>query len=270
MEQPSNPANGGMADATAPNPRPGDAVAALDEASAPIPPQEQVGAAESGSGTEPDAVGAVSGQAEPPAPPPATPSNAVGENADSSVMTLLQAQNGSVIEHLERLEAQLTDHLRANASCSRAAFDHLYDEMQAYKRNFLLEAQRPLLQDLMMLFDSIDKLRRNYQQAASLDLAALSQNLEGLQVEAEEILLRVGIERMTGLSDKLDVNLQRAVKTVATENPEENLQVVEQVRCGFVSGGQPLRKEQVIVKKYTPRAPSGSPSSADARESTGS
>ncbi|MCX6627288.1 MAG: nucleotide exchange factor GrpE [Candidatus Solibacter sp.] len=184
----------------------------------------------------------------------------MGENADSSVMTLLQAQNETVIEHLDRLEAQLTDHLRANASNSRAAFDHLYDEMQAYKRNFLLEAQRPLLQDLMMLYDSIDKLHRNYKQAASMDLAALSQNLEGLQVEAEEILLRVGIERMTATSDKLDVNLQRAVKTVATENPEENLWVVEQVRCGFLSGGQPIRKEQVVVKKYVARAPGGSPS----------
>jgi molecular chaperone GrpE (heat shock protein) len=107
----------------------------------------------------------------------------------------------------------------------------------------------------MMLYDSIDKLRRNYEQASSVDPVTLCQNLDALQVEAEEILGRVGIERMSATPDKLDVNFQRAVKTIPTDNPEEHLLVVEQLVSGFVSGEQPLRKEQVVVKKYTSRAP---------------
>lgn len=173
-----------------------------------------------------------------------------------------------VINRLDRFEAQLTEHLRQSASCSRAAFDHLYEEMQAYKKNFLREAQRPLLLDLMMLYDSIDKLRRNYEQTPSVEPATLCQNLDTLQVEAEEILGRVGIERMTATSGKLDVNLQRAVKTIPTDNPEEHLLVVEQISSGFISGAQPLRKEQVVVKKYTPRTPDAGETNADARETT--
>jgi len=165
-------------------------------------------------------------------------------------------RNQLVIERLDRFEAQLTEHLRDSVSCSRTAFDHLYEEMQAYKKNFLREAQRPLLLDLMMLYDSIDKLRRNYEQASAIDPVTLCQNLDALQVEAEEILGRVGIERMSATPEKLDVNLQRAVKTIPTDDPEEHLLVVGQISSGFVSGAQPLRKEQVIVKKYTPRAPS--------------
>jgi molecular chaperone GrpE (heat shock protein) len=189
-------------------------------------------------------------------PPPVlvVPPNVDPGNVDKAAATLLQAKNESVIEYLGRFEAQLTDHLCSTASCSRSAFDRLYDEMQAYKRNFLLEAQRPLLLDLMMLYDSIDKLRRNYDQASTVDPAVLSQNLDSLQVEAEEILLRVGIERMTATPDTLDVNLQKTVKTISTGNPDEHLAVVEHVRSGFLSGGKPLRKEQVIIKTYIPGA----------------
>lgn len=175
---------------------------------------------------------AVRGAGEPPAPP--------------------VQRDGAVLERLAKFEALLADHLGATAACSRAAFDRLYEEMQGYKKNFLLEAQRPLLQDLMMLYDSIEKLRRNYEQATAPDPRVLAQNLEGLQVEAEEILLRVGIERMTATADKLDVATQRAVQTVATANPDENLQVVERVKVGFLCAGQVLRKEQVVVRKYTP------------------
>lgn len=156
-----------------------------------------------------------------------------------------------VIERLDRVEMQLAEHLRESATCSRNAFDQLYEEMQGYKKNFLREAQRPLLLDLMMLYDSIDKLRRNYEQAATVEPATLCQNLDALQVEAEEILGRVGIDRMCVTPDKLDVNLQRAVKTIPTDDPEEHLRVVEQVSAGFISDGRPLRKEQVVVKKHT-------------------
>lgn len=187
------------------------------------------------------------------AEPPATDSSASPETA---AMTAPPDQKPLVVEHLERFEAQLAEHLRNTASCSRAAFDYLYDEMQGYKKNFLREAQHPLLLDLMMLYDSIDKLRRNYEQASSVDAVTLSQNLDALQAEAEEILGRVGIERMSATPEKLDVNLQRAVKTVPTDNPEEHLLVIEQVKSGFVSGDQTLRKEQVVVKKYSSPAPS--------------
>lgn len=198
-----------------------------------------------------------------------TAADAVSEaspvGADSAPDAPQKAENQSVvIERLDRFEAQLAEHLRDSASCSRTAFDHLYEEMQAYKKNFLREAQRPLLLDLMMLYDSIDKLRRNYEQGAEVVTATLCQNLDALQVEAEEILGRVGIERMSLTPEKLDVNLQRAVKTISTDDPEEHLRVVEQLGAGFMSDGRPLRKEQVVVRKHTPRALAASLISVDA------
>jgi len=266
MEHVSNPANGTTEDVVGEQ-LPGDSAAGPDVMS-PFAAEEQAttNAPEAPSDSTPDEPPRVAREPFPaslPAPSAREPNNVPVGIADSIVMTLLQAQNENMIQHLHRLESQLADHLLTNTSCSRAAFDHLYEEMQAYKKNFLTEAQRPLLLDLMMLYDSIDKLRRNYERTSPVDAVALSQNLDGLQVEAEEILLRVGVERMTATPDKLDISLQRAVSTVPTEHPEEHLLVVEQVRSGFVSGGQPLRKEQVVVKKYSPRTPSSNPAIPD-------
>lgn len=172
--------------------------------------------------------------------------------SEHSTQDMLHAQMQEVISYVEDFRLQISDHLRSTASCSRTAFDSLYEEMQGYKKNFLREAQRPLLLDLMMLYDSIDRLYRHYQKTPSVDREALFQNLDGLRSETEEILARVGIERMIVTSERLDVNCQRAVKTVPTDVPDENLAVVERISSGFYAGEHPLRKEQVVIKKYTP------------------
>jgi len=190
-----------------------------------------------------------------------------GEASDMPFMSLLVDQKRLVSEQLERFAGQLNEHLRSTTSCSRVAFDRLYEEMQSYKRNFLLEAQRPLLMDLMMLYDSIDTLRRNYSGAAPVDPAVLCQNLDSLQVEAEEILQRVGIERMTATPERLDVNLQKTVKAIPTAHAEEHLQVVERLRSGFLSGEKPFRKEQVIIRTYDSTARQQSPAAASVSES---
>jgi molecular chaperone GrpE (heat shock protein) len=78
-------------------------------------------------------------------------------------------------------------------------------------------------------------------------------------VEAEEVLQRVGIERMEATPEKLDVNLQRAVKTIPTADPEEHMTIAEHVRVGFFSGDKPFRKEQVVVRSYSSAAPRPAP-----------
>jgi molecular chaperone GrpE (heat shock protein) len=182
-----------------------------------------------------------------PAPEPAAP-GAPEPVAEASIQNLCE----SVVDHLRRFESQLSDFVRGTSTCSRAAFDQLYEEMQGYKKNFLREAQRPLLLDLILLYDSIDSLCRNYERATDVNPAILVENLDALRVETETILGRVGIERLAASPEKLNVSLQRAIKTIPTDKPEEHLAVVETVKAGFFAGESPVRKEQVVVKKYKP------------------
>jgi molecular chaperone GrpE (heat shock protein) len=168
-----------------------------------------------------------------------------------------------VLEALDRFHERLDRHLQDTAACSRTAFDRLYDEMRQYKDNFVMEVQRGLLTDLMMLYDSIDRLRRHYETAGEADVSDLTENLAGLLVEAEEILARRGIDPFEAMSETLDRRTQKAMRSVPTSVAEEDLLVVERLKRGFMLGDKPFRKEQVVIKKYSPQA-----ASSEKREAT--
>jgi molecular chaperone GrpE (heat shock protein) len=163
-------------------------------------------------------------------------------------------------DHILRLEKRLAEHLAATASCSRAAFDHLYEEMQGYKQNFLTQAQRPLLMDLIFLYDSVQTLRREYADVQEAGGSILRDHLSALHAEAEEILARAGVERMVDTPDKLDARLQQAVRTEPTDLAEEHLAVIQRLKAGFLCGERPMRKEMVVVKKYSRPAGRAEPS----------
>ena len=157
-------------------------------------------------------------------------------------------------EALAHFGARLDQHLDETASCSRSAFDRLYEEMRQYKDNFVAEVQRGMLTELLVLYDSITKVAGFVKSGQAVEPSAVLANLEGLAVEAEEILARRGYEPVVELSEKLNIRTQKAVRTVPTDDPDEDMLVVERVRKGFASGDRVFRKEEVVVKKHSPKA----------------
>ena len=172
------------------------------------------------------------------------------EPPDSEGLPAVLVACESLAARLAKVEELLEGHWRAETAKSKAAHDQLYDEMQGYKQNFLVAAQRPLLADLMLHYDTIVSLRQDWEQVEEIDLAVLRDNLRSLEVEAEEVLARAGVERMGVTPDKLDVRLQQAMRTIPTEIAEEDLRVVERLKAGFAIDGRPLRKEQVVILKH--------------------
>ena len=163
----------------------------------------------------------------------------------------------AVAKSIAGFEGRLEQHLADTASYSREAFDRLYTEMRQYKDGFLTEAKRDLITDVMLLFDGVERLAKHYQNAEGpISSSELASNLDGLAVEAEEVLERQGLVRTVCEPGKLDRQLQRAVQTEPTAEPDEDRVVVRKVRSGFLLGERPFRKEEVVVKKYRePPAP---------------
>ena len=78
--------------------------------------------------------------------------------------------------------------------------------------------------------------------------------MQGFQQGIEDILYRQGVEPFYVEDDAFDPRRQRAVVTVATENPGQNKTVAERLRKGFRSGDRVIRPEIVsvyAVKKAT-------------------
>ena len=181
---------------------------------------------------------------------PAGPSQAVpntaSESPDASGCAQMLAR---VEEGLGLLLKRLDGHLVETAACSRSAFDRLHEEMRQYKDNFLASAERPVLMDVVLLYDSILKLKQHYEQAQSVELTSLLANLDGLLVEATEILARRNILPLCEPGDKLQLRTQRAVRTVPTADPAEDMQIVDRLKTGFAVGDGVFRREEVVIKK---------------------
>ena len=111
-------------------------------------------------------------------------------------------------------------------------------------------ATRPVFIDLILLYDSLQQMRTWVNSSVELPKGAFQDRLSGLETELLEILLRRDVQKLEETGTKLDRQRHRAVKTVATANPEEDNQIREVIRAGFVAGERVLRPADVVIGKF--------------------
>lgn len=172
-----------------------------------------------------------------------------------------------VLEAVGGLQKTLDGFLKETEWCSREMVKQLHQEMQEYKRDFLKEAMRPVLLDVILLYDSI---------AMTLDAARAADedgdrstvaNLEVLLTETEEILARQGVERMASTPDVFDATVQQAIEREMTGDRDADFKVARRLKGGFALQGRPLRKEVVTVLRYQ-APPKPTPEASESADGT--
>ena len=120
--------------------------------------------------------------------------------------------------------------------------------MQEYKQGLILGILRPVFVDLIQLHDDIGKMadastpadpRARGRPPARPDA--------GYQQGIEDILYRQGVEVYAEEGDAFDPRRQRALSTVATDDPALNKKVAARLRKGFRAGDKVIRPEMVTV-----------------------
>ena len=130
------------------------------------------------------------------------------------------------------------------------AYDQLYEELRQYKDNFLLQAQRPLFNDVLLLYDTLTRqLRRFEADEGPVERADVMSCLKDVLDEVLEVLYRRDIEPIQERPDTLDIDFQKPVKRIDTDEPSEDRQVVQIVREGFRMNGTVYRAQEVVVKR---------------------
>lgn len=153
-------------------------------------------------------------------------------------------QSGRIFDELAQIRGIMEKRLSRDKA-KEEAFERLYKELDALKRNKAFEDYRPLFIDLVLLYDRI--------QSAKVDLEApASDVLESLQDELKEILSRRAIEPMTNVACFFDPAYQRAVSTENVESAEVDGKVIRVLREGFAYRGTVLRPQEVVVGRYQP------------------
>ncbi len=149
---------------------------------------------------------------------------------------------------LDALQIFLEREQRAEAARERVV-DRLHAELQEYKQDLLLKVQRPIFIDLIQLHDDIGKLidAQPADQADSQRGSAARSVLESIQTGVEDILYRQGVEPFVREGNEFDPRKQRAVSTVATDDPALGKTVAARLRKGFHAGDKIIRPEIVTV-----------------------
>lgn len=129
------------------------------------------------------------------------------------------------------------------------AFDRLYVEVEEVRQERGFQQIRPLLMDLILLYDRIEL---GMQQLYGLEgsMPEVVQLLQSFRDELLEVLYRREVEVIVAPTATFDRTLQQAVSVQPTVVLSEHNQVVRVVRRGFRYRNRILRSEEVIVSSY--------------------
>ncbi len=159
----------------------------------------------------------------------------------------------------------LQDLLEQKNGLNQRMFDALHEELKGYKDGFLLESvHRPIIRDLISLYDDLAAIHRQMQDAvagaaalASEPVLKLLEQLKTMDTNIEhncefivEVLARLEVVMLPVGTGKLDKHSQRAVAVEMADNPDDDGAILRSVKRGFSWKGRVLRAEEVIIKKW--------------------
>jgi molecular chaperone GrpE (heat shock protein) len=178
----------------------------------------------------------------------------------------LVAKGQRGLEEKVTLIARAIEELAKDAQKRRKDYDALYVEMRDYKTNFLDTAQKPLFNDLLLLFDSVQRITRRVDEITepAIPKEAVVEAFKQVKDELLEILYRRDLELIEDHPAKLDVAFQKPVRRVETEDAKEDKDVLQCVREGFRRNGVLFRAQDVVVKRCLAVASDEQPITEDA------
>lgn len=177
-------------------------------------------------------------------------------------MATEQATNGYALEDIVRNVPALLTEMQALRQdfdtkvkydeSKERLIDSLHSELQAYREGLHFKILRPVLIDLIAMYDDLTKSVDIVSTRASGTEGQEMQTLQSFQETVEEILSRNGVATFEVEEDLFLGSKQRIQKMVATPDLALDKHIARRVRKGFAYENRILRLEIVEVYKYAP------------------
>ena len=154
---------------------------------------------------------------------------------------------------VQRLTAEVTELRKlfadrlTNDAVREKAFDQLYSELKGYKDDFLLEAEKPLLLDLLLFYDSLNWFQESLVKQ-EMSAEVIADSFQYLIDEFLEILYRRDVVPLES-PEQFDKKLHKAVKVEETDVPELDYRVHQVLKRGFLRNEKLLRPEEVVITR---------------------
>lgn len=155
------------------------------------------------------------------------------------------------LESLAESLARIQELLAARDSQSethRYALEQLHAEMERYRQDFLFQAEKNLLLDLLSFHDSLQWFRQAAL-APDANREIIEEGTQYLVDEILELLYRQDIQPVEN-AEHFDRTTHRAIQVVYTSDPEQDQRIHKVVRRGFLRGERVLRPEDVVVWRH--------------------
>jgi len=145
---------------------------------------------------------------------------------------------------------QLVEQRLSEDGVREKAFDQLYEELKAYKEDWQFQAEKPLLLDLLLFYDSLNWFQESLvKQEMSRDVVADS--FQYLIDEFLELLYRRDVVPMES-ARVFDRKRHKAVQVVDTQDKSQDQSIQQVLKRGFNRGDRILRAEEVVIRRHKP------------------
>lgn len=130
------------------------------------------------------------------------------------------------------------------------AFDALYEELKQYKDDFIFQAEKPFLLDLLLFYDSLSWFHQSLQRR-EMSPDVINDSFQYLLDEFLELLYRRDVVPADS-NDRFDRKLHKAVRVTPAPSPAEDWKVEAVLKRGFLRNEKVLRAEEVSVYRHNP------------------
>lgn len=157
---------------------------------------------------------------------------------------LSREQLEEALEELEQEAKQIEeerDEWEEKAKKVKADFENYKKDQDERKQKWQNEAEEDLAEDMIEIMDNLERAIASADEDSAI--------LQGVKMVADQLygeLEKRGLERIDAEGEEFDPRMHRAVET--REHDEEN-QVLEQKRKGYMFEDRVLREAEVVVGK---------------------
>ena len=151
-------------------------------------------------------------------------------------------------DEIGALSTLVNERLNTEDPVKKQAFDQLYEELKAYKGDWQYQAEKPLLLDLLLFYDSLNWFQESLvKQEMSRDVIA--DTFQYLIDEFLELLYRRDVVPLPA-TEIFDRRTHKAVQVIDTDDPGRDQRVHKVLKRGFQRGERVLRAEEVVVNRH--------------------
>jgi molecular chaperone GrpE (heat shock protein) len=173
-----------------------------------------------------------------------------GEMAPAAAAATPTPDLDTLLQQVVALREAFDSKLKYDAT-KQATIDQLHQDLEVYRKGERERAIRSVLSDLISLYDDLDNLITNNEEAFA-SAPGVKRSLVTFRESIVETLRRNDVDTFSASGDIYDPALQRPLASVPTREQGMDNHIARRVRTGFRTPDRIIRQEMVDVYRYQP------------------